>query len=179
MQIYYGQFYSHLTYGCQLWGQNENAIEKTIVLQKKAIRLISFANFQDSSSPLFKDLKVLKLIDIVKQNNILFAHNAINNKTPPIFKDYFILNIAEHHHDTVNSLKSAYSFPTGSFQLPEYRTNSGKSSIKYICSSAWNSILKELSMKNSQKYKQEPFWISKTNINTLKHLLKNHFLECY
>ena len=36
MQIYYGQFYSHLTYGCQLWGQNENAIEKTIVLQKKS-----------------------------------------------------------------------------------------------------------------------------------------------
>ena len=130
MQIYYGQFYSHLTYGCQLWGQNENAIEKTIVLQKKAIRLISFANFQDSSSPLFKDLKVLKLIDIIKQNNILFAHNAINNKTPPIFKDHFILNIAEHHHDTVNSLKLAYSFSTGSFQLPEYRTNSGKSSIK-------------------------------------------------
>ena len=24
LQIYYGQFYSHLTYGCQLWGMSYN-----------------------------------------------------------------------------------------------------------------------------------------------------------
>ena len=35
MQIYHNQFYSHLAYGCQLWGQNENSIEQTINLQKK------------------------------------------------------------------------------------------------------------------------------------------------
>ena len=35
LQIYYGQFYSHLTYGCQLWGQNENALEQTIYLSTK------------------------------------------------------------------------------------------------------------------------------------------------
>ena len=35
IQIYYGQFYSHLIYGCQLWGQNENAIRQTITIQKK------------------------------------------------------------------------------------------------------------------------------------------------
>ena len=35
IQIYYGQFYSHLTYGCQLWGQKENEIDQTITLQKK------------------------------------------------------------------------------------------------------------------------------------------------
>ena len=34
-QIYYGQFYSHLTYGCQLWGQNEHKLSQTIILQKK------------------------------------------------------------------------------------------------------------------------------------------------
>ena len=36
MQIYYGQFYSHINYGCQLWGQNENATEQTVALQKKS-----------------------------------------------------------------------------------------------------------------------------------------------
>jgi hypothetical protein len=46
IQIYYGQFYSHLTYGCQLWGFNENQILPTIILQKKAIRLLSFSHFQ-------------------------------------------------------------------------------------------------------------------------------------
>ena len=179
MQIYYSQFYSHLTYGCQLWGQNETSIEKTIILQQKAIRLISFANFRDNSSPLFKDLNVLKLLDIIKQSNILFTHNAINKKTPIAFKDYFTLNETEHQHNTINNLSSVYSVPVGSLQLPTYRTNSGKSSIKYICSSTWNSTLKELSIKNFKKYNQDPFWINKTNVKTLKSLLKSHFLECY
>ena len=37
-QIYYGQFFSHLNYGCQLWGQNPNQLEQTQILQKKAAR---------------------------------------------------------------------------------------------------------------------------------------------
>ena len=179
IQIYYGQFYSHLTYGCQLWGQNDNALEQTINLQNKAIRLISFAHFQENSSPFFKDLKFLKLKDIIKQSNILFTHNTINKKSPEIFKDYFSFVETDHEHDTVNSLNSIYSTPIGSLQLPNYKTKSGKTSIKYICSSSWNSILKELSRKNIKYHKQDPFWISKTNVTVLKQILKNHFLEYY
>ena len=103
LQIYYGQLYSHLTYGCQLWGQNENALEQTISQQKKAVRLISFAHYQADSNPLFKNLKLLKLTDIVKYNNILFVHNTINNNSPRTFQDYFIFNETNHQHQTVKT----------------------------------------------------------------------------
>ena len=53
-QIYYGQFYSHLTYGCLLWGQDEEKLAKTYTLQKKAVRLLSFKDPQEHSSPIFK-----------------------------------------------------------------------------------------------------------------------------
>ena len=56
LQMYYGQFYSHVNYGCQLWVQNENTIEQTITT-KKAIRLLSPAYYQEGSRPLFKDLQ--------------------------------------------------------------------------------------------------------------------------
>ena len=135
IQVYYSQFYSPLTYSSQLWDQNENSIEQTINLQKKAVRLLSFAHYQEHSSPLFKELNLLKLTDMIKLNNILFAHDTINNNTPAIFKDYFIFNEVSHQHDTINNLASTYSIPNGSLQIPDYRTNSGKSSIKYICSS--------------------------------------------
>ena len=179
IQVYYTQFYSHLTYGNQLWGQNENSIEQTINLQKKAIRLISFAKHQEHSSPLFKELNLLKLTDMIKLNNILFAHDTINNNTPAIFKDYFTFNEVSHQHDTINRLNSTYSIPNGSLQVPDYRTNSGKSSIKYICSSIWNTFLKDLSMKNIEKHNKDPFWISKTNVKTVKSILKKYFLENY
>ena len=179
LQIYFGQFYSHLTYGCQIWGQNESKLEQTIIFHKKAIRLISFAHHLDHSSPLFKNLKLLKLTDIIKQNNILFVHNVINDKSPNIFKDYFVFDSADHDHNTVNNLNSVYSIPLGSLNVPDYCNNAGKSSIKYICSLSWNSTLKELSIKNIEKYNKNPFWINKLYISNLKHMLKSNFLEHY
>ena len=53
MQIYYGQS-THTNYGCQLWGVNENDIAKTITLQKRAVRILSFAHFEADVEPLFK-----------------------------------------------------------------------------------------------------------------------------
>ena len=178
-QIYYGQFYSHLTYGCQLWGQNEHKISQTIILQKKAIRLLSFSHYQATSSPLFKSKKLVKLTDIIKSNNILFTHNTLNNKSPHIFKDYFKLKEVRHHHQTINNLNSTFSIPAGSLNVPTFRTNAGKFSIQNICATTWNDTLKELSMKNTQKYNTNPFWLQNMKIHTLKHILKWHFLDQY
>ena len=108
---------------------------------KKAIRLLSFAHYQEKISPLFKNLDLLKLSGIVKQSNIIFTHNSINSNTPRIFNDYFIFEESNHQYQTVNSLNSTYSIPAGSLELPKYRTNSRKSSIKYICARTWNSTL--------------------------------------
>ena len=116
---------------------------------------------------------------IVRLNNIVFTHDTINAKTPPIFESYFIFNKTSHQHETVNSLNSIYSLPTGSLKLPAYRTESGKSSIRFICSSTWNTILKDISIKNINKYNKDHFWMNKTNIKTLKHILHKHFLEYY
>jgi len=67
VNIYHALFHSHLQYGCQLWGLTDNTISKPIfVLQKKALRLITFNTLQCPSSPLFSDLKILKIFDLVK-----------------------------------------------------------------------------------------------------------------
>ena len=125
IQIYYGQFYSHLTYGCQLWGQNDNAIEQTITLQKKAIRIMSFAHFQEHASPLFRNLNLLKLTDIVKLSNIIFTHDTINGKSPSIFENYFTFHKINHQHETGNSLYLIYSLPKVNFQSDSYAPLSG------------------------------------------------------
>ena len=139
----------------------------------------SFTHFQEHASPLFKKLNLLKLTDIVRQNNIVFTHDTINAKTPPIFESYFIFDKTSHQHETVNSLNSIYSLPTGSLKLPAYRTESGKSSIRFICPSTCNAILKDISMKNIIKYNKDLFWVNKSNIKTLRHIFHKHFLEYY
>ena len=92
--IYYGQYYSHVGYGCQLWVQKGNVIKQTITPQKS----MSFAYFQEHSSHLFENLNMLKLEDMIEMSNILFSHNTVKNHTHVIFRKYFdfkeITNIA-------------------------------------------------------------------------------------
>ena len=169
IQVYYGQFYSHITYGCQIWGQNENSISKTIALQNKAVSLILFSQ-SNSYSSLYKELKLLKLKDIIKLNNILFTHATLNKNTPGIFSNYFSLNQITHKHNTINSITSTYSNPTGTLKIPIFNTRSGDLSLKYVCSKLWNTILRELSLKFPKEYSSNPFWLISSLTATLKIL---------
>ena len=176
-QIYFGQFYSHLTYGCQIWGLNDNDNLKILTQQKKAVRKISFAHFEAHSDPLFKELNMLKLPDTIKLNNMLFVHNVLNNKAPKAFNNYFKFENL-HDHDTVRNPNSVYSTPKGSLELPKTNLLVGKKGIKYVCANTWNTTLKELARKNSTLANNEN-WLKDLTIPQLKKLLKHHFLDTY
>lgn len=62
--IYHSLFDSHLNYEvvrikCQLWGLSDNTTTHPVfILQKRAMHLITFSEFQSPLSPLFLNLKV-------------------------------------------------------------------------------------------------------------------------
>ena len=112
---------------------------------------------------------------MIEMTNILFTHSTLNNKAPAIFNDYFKLKTSEHQHETINRLNSTLSIPKGSIELPQTRTNSGKKSIKYVCSSSWNKILKELSIKHPDKYQENNMWLLNLKTYSLKSMLEKHF----
>ena len=173
-QIYYGQFYSHLTYGCLLWGQDEEKIAKTFTLQKKAVRLLSFKDPQEHSSPIFKELKLLKLVDIIKLNNVLFTHATINKNTPPVFNDYF--KFKDLSQNNVRNNLNVFQTLSGSLEIPP---NECKLSLRYICPIVWNAIHRDLSSKFPDYYKNDPFWLRNISIEKLKSILKWCYLEYY
>ena len=65
-------------YGSQIGGLNDNDNLKILTQQKKTIRKISFAHYEAHADPIFKELGILKLPDIIKMNNLLFVHRALN-----------------------------------------------------------------------------------------------------
>ena len=179
LQIYYGQFYSHLTYGCQVWGHHLQKNNQTFILQKKALRLLTFSDYQAHASPLFKKLKLLKLDDIIRINDMIFVHNAINGNVPSHFKDYFSITQRIHGHNTINNPNSLCSIPHGSLNMPAAKTKTGEHAIKYVCSRTWNSLLKELSTKviNSKPLiEQLP---QDLKLFQLKKIIKEQFLIFY
>ena len=86
--IYSAIFEPHLRYSCQLWGQTQTQVMSNIEkIQNKALRIISIEGPCESSAPLFKESKILKLKGIVTLKNLRFVYVQINK----IYQNNFIL----------------------------------------------------------------------------------------
>ena len=58
--IYNSVIHPHLIYGLYLWGFSP---KRLTMLQKKSVRILSLCPYVSHSSPLFKNLKILKMED--------------------------------------------------------------------------------------------------------------------
>ena len=68
--IYFAIFDTHINDANLIWGQNPNVVSRTVILQKKAIRIMNFQSRDSHSSPLFKSNNNLKLEDKILIENI-------------------------------------------------------------------------------------------------------------
>ena len=82
--LYYSFFYSHLQYGVLLWGSSTTAenINRICVMQKKAIRIVTNSNYNDHTAPLFKELNILNIDDIIKVELAKYMYKFTNNILP-------------------------------------------------------------------------------------------------
>ena len=103
--IYFANFESHLNYSSLVWAQHSSSIKCFIILQKKALRIINFKPWNCQTSLSFTENVILKLIDKVQLENILFVNKCINNFLPPIFNDWFTFASAQHTYQTSSSTK--------------------------------------------------------------------------
>ena len=69
LTIYKSLFVPHINYGSLVWGQNFNSISK---LQKKVIRTVTRSNYIAHSEPLFKELNLLSVKDIIDLKLLFF-----------------------------------------------------------------------------------------------------------
>ena len=99
--IYYAIFDLH--YANVIWAQNFNAVNRASILQKKALRTISFQPRDCHSSPLFKKQNLLKFEDKIQLENVLLFSKYFNNILPLIFDIWFTLCSEIHNYNTASS----------------------------------------------------------------------------
>ena len=131
--IYFEIFGLHLWYGCQIWGQKKDSREfKSITtIQNKGLWILNFKGPLEHSSPLYKSSKILKLIDLIKLNNILFVYDQINNNLPNTFENYFQLKRQQHNHFTRGKI----------LNVPQVNTSLyGSNSITLSAIRDWNAL---------------------------------------
>jgi len=89
-QLYYSLIYLFLTYDLSIWGNTYNSTLKPLVIvQKRVIRIITFLKPDEHSEPLFKELEIVKLTDLVVLHNALFMRHYYYNLLPSSFENFF------------------------------------------------------------------------------------------
>ena len=96
--IYFAIFDTHINYANFIWGQNLNAIDRIVILQKKALRIMNFnletlIQVHYSSPTIFLNLKTKYLQGTYSINK------SFNNVLPSIFKSWFMF-CSSHRTDS-------------------------------------------------------------------------------
>lgn len=91
--LYFTLIHPHLSYGLLAWGNAcTSYLQKTFVLQKRAIRHITRSAYNSHSEPLFKQLNILKLRDLYEYEVTVFMQKYRLHTLPRSFDNCYKRN---------------------------------------------------------------------------------------
>ena len=176
--VYYATFSSHLTYAVQVWAQSLPSVKyKIFILQKKAIRLLTFSAFLDHTEPLFKSEKILKVHDNIYLQNCLFVYDYFHGNLPKSFVNTFTKASETHDNLTRHSTN-------GVVVPPHYKsTTYGLHSMFKLCSDAWNDFSSKQKAIDLAKTKADkdhkPTDLHSLSRSQLKNVISSYILDSY
>ena len=172
--MYHALFSSHINYGSQVWGlTNNDCVKKVFLLQKAAIRIITFSDFRAHTNALFKENKILKFQDRVTLDNCLFVYDSLKNKLPRCFKSYF-KTLEETYSSNVRTRNSK----SGCLALSSANTTTyGLKSFKRTAITVWNNFTKIF--REKQVLNNENVTLLQLPRSELKKSIITHFLDSY
>ena len=144
-------------YYCNLaWGGTYKAnLQRIVILQKRALRIVNNSTYDANTSPIFKELKLLKFHDIHSFQLGFFMFSLNNSTLPSKFNNLFQINSQIHNYNTRNAHL---------FRLPLCRTNTRQFSIYFQGPKFYNSLTSTITASPSSasfKRKLKEFLLSK------------------
>ena len=137
--LYNSLFSPFLQYGILVWGLSyETHTRPLFLLQKRVVRAISFQHFNAPSTPIFSDLKILKLSDLFQLPLLSFVYDCINKISPPYFHSFFELVDSVHQYSTRQASKNNI------FLIQKNTLQYGLRSVRYYGAKCWNDIPVEI-----------------------------------
>ena len=132
VNLYYTFVYPYYIYGIQVWGGTyPTNLQKLVLLQKKAIRIITCSKYMASTQNLFTQYKLLRLPEIYKYLVGIFVYKFDNMQVPVIFSGFYAKARAVHSHDTRTA---------DNYRLINIKLNVRKHSMKISGAAIWNMI---------------------------------------
>ena len=133
--LYNSLFSPFLQYGILVWGLTyETYTNPVFLLQKRVVKAISFAHFTSPSTPIFSDLKILKMHDLFQLKLLGFVYDCVNRISPSCFHSFFDLVESVHRYGTRQVTKNNI------FLTKKNTLQYGIRSVRYCGAKFWNDI---------------------------------------
>jgi hypothetical protein len=140
MSLYYSLIYPYLCYCCIIWGNSYDAtLHSIVVLQNRAVRILTNSPYRLTANPLFNQLKLLQIKDLCNYQILLFMYQT----------RYVLLPHTCQHYCVPNDVSRYATRKPSYFTLFTCRTNVRKKSICISGPKLWNTIPPELLTINS------------------------------
>ena len=112
-------------------------------MQKRVIRAIAFGHFTSPTTPLFSDLKILKLHDLFQFKLLSFVYDCVNKISPSCFHSFFDLVQSVYQHCTRQATKKDI------FLMQKNTAQYGLRSVRYFGAKCWNDIPMDIRKSSS------------------------------
>ena len=156
--VFYTMIYSRIKYGSIITGQTtKENIDQIQTLQNRLLKVLYKKKIHFSTNKLHKELSVLKVEDMIKQETLSFVYQYIHTKLPNVFSDYFL-----HRQNLSEMIEEKRK---RRFILPKVETKLGERTIKYAGTKLFN--------ENSWKLELN------CTIKTFRKNVKKNYLSLY
>ena len=158
--LYFNLIYSYISYGTLVWGSNyKSKLRHIHLLQKRALRIMTFSHIKTPSRPLFQKLEILNIFEIVKLQLGEIAFKYSKDQLPSTFSKLFIdMNEVHQYSTRSKSNKNLY--------IPRKKLNYGQHGVQYAASKNWNEIPLDIKVSASNsifKKKYRTFLLSSSH----------------
>ena len=155
--LYYSLIYPYLIYCNIVWASTyKSNLNRIQILQKPIVRIVNKTWFFEQTSPLFRQCKILKIIDICSLQMGQFMYSYKHRILPEAFLNLFQKHHEIHNYNTRNARKII---------LPLCRTNIRQFSVIYQAPRLFNSLPEEI--------------VSCFTLKSFSNKLKKFFFQSY
>lgn len=140
--LYYSFIYPYFNYCNHVWGCTyETNLKPLIILQKRCIRILSYAKYYEHTDPIYKKLNIMKFVDINKFVLSRFMFKWYHCEIPNLFNCLF---------RQVNEVHERFTRQSNQLYPKTIKTNLGRTKLSYRGPFIWNKILNNINPNTSE-----------------------------
>ena len=155
LSIYNSLISPYTSYSLIAWGQaSKSHLEKLLILQKRAVRLINFLPFRTHAIPYFAQSNILPITMLYFKLSSILMFDITTNSAPQNICNLFTLTQDIHQYNACSASSGNYYY-----NINHSRLNHHKNSFSIVGAKIWNSI--------PESYRKLPKHIFKKKIQAL------------